>query len=329
VIARHVVARLLETFFRRWWLYVLPIVLLVGLGVFTAGRKADTYRSTAVLRADETLIAELQDVARIDTLDFESPAGATARQINEALRTDDFVRLVSEGAGIPEDSLVVTFANIRRDVWASAEGQRLVSVNASTLDPQLAQRLVESTITTYTQAIVDSQVKDSEVTLELLAEQQAQYQTDLETATEDLRTYLIQNPEPLDGRTVLEQFEVDRLSGAVTRADDRLSKTADDIQAAELRREQATSEATQTLRVVDPASFPLAPTSGLRDVVFTVGTFAILGVLLMVGAVVGASLLDRSLRFAEEVRARLGVEVLAVVPVEPRSGRRRRRKVAA
>jgi hypothetical protein len=73
------------------------------------------------------------------------------------------------------------------------------------------------------------------------------------------------------------------------------------------------------------------PTSGLRDVVMTVATFAVLGLMLMLGGVVAASLLDRSLRFAEEIRARLGVEVLAVVPTEVRGrgrGRRRRRAVA-
>ena len=79
MIARHVIARLLETFFRRWWLYIIPVVALLGVGVFTAGREADTYRSSAVLTAsDQTLLDELQNVSRSDVLAFESPADANS-----------------------------------------------------------------------------------------------------------------------------------------------------------------------------------------------------------------------------------------------------------
>ena len=112
----------------------------------------------------------------------------------------------------------------------------------------------------------------------------------------------------------------------MTRANDRLSATLDDIDAAQLRIEQATSDAAQTVSVVDPPKLPLGPETGLRDVVMTVGTFAALGVLLMLGGVVAGSLLDRSLRFPEEIRASLGVEVLAVVPVEQHGRSKRRRR---
>ena len=75
MIARHVIARLLETFFSRWWLYLLPVVAMTGLGVYTAGSKADTYRSSAVLEADlEPLLGDFQDIARVDTLAWESAA---------------------------------------------------------------------------------------------------------------------------------------------------------------------------------------------------------------------------------------------------------------
>ncbi len=123
MIARHVIARLLETFFRRWWLYILPLVAMIGLGIYTAGNKADAYHSVAVLSAaDETLLDELQGASRTDTLAFESPADATARRINEALRTDEFVRVVRDAAGVPADSLLVTIEDVRRDVWASSGG---------------------------------------------------------------------------------------------------------------------------------------------------------------------------------------------------------------
>jgi hypothetical protein len=329
VIARHVIARLLETFFGRWWLYILPVVALIGLGVYTAGSKADSYRSTAGLSAArDTLLGELQDVAGVDTLAFESPAEAASRRINEALRSNAFVQLVATGAGIPDDSAVVTLDDVRTSVWASPEGQNLLSVNADTINPQLAQLLVQSTIDTFLQVVVDNQISDSTATVDYLTDRQVQLQADYDDAIGVLNDYLRAHPEPFDqsDRPVEEELEISRLNRIVERADTRLSDTLDDIQAAQLRIEQATSEAAQTLSVVDPPDLPLTAESGLRDVVMTIGTFGVLGGLLMVGAVVAASLLDRSLRYAEQIRASLGVEVLAVVPVEPRGRARRRRR---
>jgi uncharacterized protein involved in exopolysaccharide biosynthesis len=328
MIARHVIARLLETFFSRWWLYILPVVALTGFGVYTAGSKADSFRSSAVLSAVEPLLADLQDVARTDTQFFESAAEATARRINESLRTEAFVQAVASGAGIPDDSTLVTLLDVRNSVWASADGRSNLTVNARTFDAQLAQRLVQSTIDTFLQSVVDDQISNATATVNYLLDQQEQLQEDLEVATEALSAFLLENPPPpLEAdRSIEEELEIGRLNRTVERADTRLADTLDDIRAAELLIEQATSDAAQTLRVVDPPTLAGVPETGLRTVAMTVGTFGVLGVMLMFGSVIVASLLDRSLRFAEEIRASLGIEVLAVVPVEPHGRGRRRRK---
>ena len=98
------------------------------------------------------------------------PSQRTSRQINESLRTDDFVARVRTAAGIPADSLVVTLEDVRSSLSASAGGQSLLAVNASTVDPQLAQRLVQSTIDTYIKDVIDNQVLDSTTTLNYLTE---------------------------------------------------------------------------------------------------------------------------------------------------------------
>ena len=330
MIARHVIARLFETFFSRWWLYILPVIALTGLGVYTAGSRADTYRSTAVLRADiEPLLTDLQGISPIDSDYWESSADAMSRQINESLRTDAFLQVVAAGAGIPADSTELTLLDVRESVSASASGRSLLTVKASTVDPVLAQALVQSTITTFLQSVIDDQISTAETTLNYLQDQQVRLQEDYDQASDALNRYLTDNPPNVEGIRPFEvDFEISRLSSIVERADGRLAASQDDILAAQLVIEQATSDAAQTLSVVDPPTLPIAPEAGLRAVVLTVATFVVLGVLLMLGTIVAASLLDRSLRFAEEVRASLGVEVLAVVPVE-RSRRGRRRRAAA
>jgi uncharacterized protein involved in exopolysaccharide biosynthesis len=326
---RYVIARLLETFFARWWLYLLPLVALVGLGVYTAGSQTDTYRSSAVLRATDPLLGQLQEVSLADTQWWESPADAASRGINESLRTDAFVQAVVADTGIAIETLMLGFDDIRQSVWASASGRTLVSVNASTVDPVLAQALVKSTIKTYQESLVGDQISEATTTLKFLEDQRVRQEQAVQDAADELNAYMDGNPPDAQGdRTAEQLLQIERLNARIATADERLSETLDDIQAAELVIQQATSEASQTLRVVDDATVPFGPETGLRKVVMTVATFAALGLLLMVGAVVAASLLDRSLRFAEEVRSSLGVEVLAVIPVERRGGRGRRRRGA-
>jgi capsular polysaccharide biosynthesis protein len=59
--------------------------------------------------------------------------------------------------------------------------------------------------------------------------------------------------------------------------------------------------------------------SGLRAMVMTVGVYAVLGLLLSIGSVVAAAALDRTIRTPDDVAAKLGLDVIAVVP----SARRR------
>jgi uncharacterized protein involved in exopolysaccharide biosynthesis len=318
--ARFVIARLLETFFARWWLYLLPLVALLGLGIYSAGSKADTYHSTAVLSVEDPLLEDL--APRSDAQWWESPAEAAARRVNESLRTDAFVAVVAESAGVDPAAGVLTLGEVRQGVWAAPNGRNLLTVNASTFDPELAQRLVRSTIDNYIQRVVDQQVSTGTATVEFLQRQQEAQQEELDKAAEALDTYLLTHP--ADGvRPSDEEVALNRLNRDVDSAVQRLNDTLDSIQQAQLVVQEATSDVTQTLREIDPPTFEPSPAVGIRDTVMTVATFGVLGMLLLVGGVVAGSLLDRSLRFAEEVRSSLGVEVLAVVPFEQR-GRRRR-----
>ncbi len=49
---------------------------MIGLGIYTAGNKADAYRSSAVLSAAdlEPLLDDLQDALAYDILAWENPA---------------------------------------------------------------------------------------------------------------------------------------------------------------------------------------------------------------------------------------------------------------
>ena len=59
-VSRQFLFRLLETFFRRWVLYLVPIVVFLGLGFMSVSNTKDVYVSTGVIYVDdETLLAAL------------------------------------------------------------------------------------------------------------------------------------------------------------------------------------------------------------------------------------------------------------------------------
>jgi capsular polysaccharide biosynthesis protein len=74
----------------------------------------------------------------------------------------------------------------------------------------------------------------------------------------------------------------------------------------------------QRLRVVDQPRAPLAAEPRLRDAVMTVAIYAVLGTMIAIALLVLAAILDRTVRVPADIEARLGVEVLAIVPASGR-----------
>ena len=68
------------------------------------------------------------------------------------------------------------------------------------------------------------------------------------------------------------------------------------------------------MQVLDEPEAPLAPEGRLKKAVLTVAVFGVLGVLLSLASVVLAAGLDRTIRVPNDITARFGVDVLAVVP---------------
>src|SRR6185436_1371863 len=92
--------RVAESVFRRWPLFLLPLLVLIGVGVVPATRVTAQYQSVGVLNvASNPLLADVAPLGGTGAPGFETPSAATTRQINELLRTEVFVRTVAEHAG--------------------------------------------------------------------------------------------------------------------------------------------------------------------------------------------------------------------------------------
>jgi capsular polysaccharide biosynthesis protein len=100
----------------------------------------------------------------------------------------------------------------------------------------------------------------------------------------------------------------------LTRAKDRLTDLQGQLAAAQLRTGDATTVIEQRYSVVDEPRTPGASEPRFQQAVFTLGLFAVLGVIVAVGLLVLAAALDRTVRVPNDITAHTGLDVLAVVP---------------
>jgi uncharacterized protein involved in exopolysaccharide biosynthesis len=317
-VPRYMMLRLLETFFRRWWLYLVPVVLLAGFGFMSVSGAKPKFQSTGTLNVENTtVLSSLSDNQNNGSFGFDTPAQATAKKINSLLGTDQFIGKVVTAAGLDQavKSGALTYDKLRSSVGAADAGQTFVKVTATMPNPTDAQNLATATMNSFVQGVVDSQVAQSQAAESFFAGLLDSYQADADAARQKLDAYLKANPGPVTGTRPDDQAaEVARLDADVTQAESRYNSALSKSEDARLSTEQTRADINQRLEVVDTPLLPTAPLARMKAAVFGFATFLIIGVILTSAAVVVGAMLDHSVRFPSDVRERLGVRVLAVVP---------------
>ncbi len=320
---RRFLGRLLETFFRRWWLYLLPMVLLVALGASVIAGRGTRYHAAGVIQVNrDTLLNQITSGGnQNNTFGFVSPATYTSRQFNTLLGTDSFLDSVIKEAGLTTsvESGALTHQGLRRSLWVAPQGDELIVANASSRDPELSYRLASAMIASYLQWQIDTGVTQSQSAEQFFESLLAPYQTRLDDAREALVTYTSAHPAAGSDadRPVEEQLQIASLTEAVTRADDQLSTARSQLSAAQIANAQTTADVVQRLQVVDNPTKPFAPEPHKKKDAITMMMFLVLGAIVTAAAVVVGTLLDRTVRYPEEVEAHLGVPVFAAVPSHP------------
>jgi uncharacterized protein involved in exopolysaccharide biosynthesis len=307
---------LLETFFRHPIIHLLPLVIFVALGAFSAFSAEKTYRSVGILNATSgTLLSEL--TGNTPTFGFESTSTVTSRNIEQLLTTDAFLNDVIERARLTGavESGVLTRGEIRASIAAFPQGENLIAVAATTPWPEQSQALAAATLEGFVEWVVSNDVQDAAVRIDTYENIRDRYRTELNEAVDALNAYLLEHPAgDEDNRPVGETLEINRLQDAVDRADEALTGAETNVNDAELAQNVARTVVTRQLRTIDEPQIPTAPTAGLRKAVMTIGMFGVLGAMLSLGTVVLAATLDRTIRIPNDVSAKFGVDVLAVVP---------------
>lgn len=307
--------RVTENLFRRWFLFLAPIVLFTGLGVLLALRTDDSFLAESRLSASGNPLVGEQEIRGAAIDGSETPAAGTARIINERLATDAFAEAVAARAGLDGalERGAITLADVRNAVVAEEAGDTLLAVEATWGDPHTAYELVRATTASYLDLLVGTVSEDADAAVRLFEERRSEAETRAEQARDDFDAYV----ESLGGRANLllaQELELARLNDRVIGADAKLGEAITAIEDAELALQQARSDAGQSLRVVDAPSVPESPESVLTAQVARIAAFFALGLVVAATALIVTTLLDTTVRSARDVELAGGGTTIAAVP---------------
>ena len=166
---RLVLLRLLESYFRHRWLYLIPIVLMIGVGALSFSNATPVYIASSKLYVqEESLLASFTSV-REDGFSWVTPAKATVDEFKEFLETDAFVQSIVEQTDLKEkwnkgEDVDDVIDEMREAVWAQTVGDNLVEVASAHEDQQVTKQAVEATINSYIRWKVNADVEESSAT---------------------------------------------------------------------------------------------------------------------------------------------------------------------
>lgn len=323
--------RLVDNLFRRLLLFLLPIVALTALGVVQAGNELALYRSSATLSASSNPFLPEQQIAGTAAQFFETPAAALSRVINEQLRTDSFMQRVAEQAGVLDavDAGLIDLDVVRASVWAGANGDSILRVNAQWAEPATSQRLVTATIDEFRAYLNETLAADARDAELFFTEQLDIYTEARDEAVQALDEYVKTLPDlgPDEEYPLSVQIELQRRSDEVSAASTRINDAETQIDEARLTQTQQASEASRILEVIDAPQAPTAPESTLVKKIITVISFAVLGAIIALTALAVTTLLEQNVASAADLLGISGIALVATVPelAPAKRGRRRAR----
>ena len=315
--SRSFALRLLETFFRRWWLCLLPAVLLIGAGGASVANTKSKYLSSGVLYVEsQTLLSKLTGTDT-GTNTFLTPAQDASSRLNSLLGTDEFIRSIIERAGLKGavDSGLLSLNQVRGSIGTDPSSANTLRISGSSPDPQVAAIIAKATIDGFVQWVIDASISDSAAAEKFLNDLALTYKSDLDTANAALTRFNGANPEPIVGnRPSAQASEFQRLQNDADAARERYQTTLSRAEDARLSSAQARSNVEGRLRLVDAPTVPTASTFSKVKLVTQFALFAILGMALSAAAVFVGTITNKSFRSADEIRERLGVPLLAIIP---------------
>jgi uncharacterized protein involved in exopolysaccharide biosynthesis len=325
------VIRYLETFFRNRWVISLPALVLLFSGAGLALRSPKTFEASATVWAETSAYLEVS----LSRNPYASPASVQGSRFSELVDTDMFVHRIIENTPMGKTASAAEkdqlSAAIHKGMQIGASGEHTVRVRFSHADPKVALAVVQAAISEYNQVTSESADLQAADAIAFYQERVKTYQDQIiprsKKAVED---YLATHPEvrrqsqeggPSDPNLVLlqQQFANDR---------DQYDHFAQKLEEIQVRSAAVSKNQEAAFRIMDPAE--VSDANGGKLSKKTIIVFAGLGAGLSLGYValflLLATELDQTMRNPGDVRRRLQLPVLEVIPDYSVAGVRKMRK---
>jgi len=319
--ARLIILRLLDSYFRHRWLNLLPIVIMIGLASASFTLAEPVYTSRGRLYVQKSALLPSLTQLPSDGYTWRTPTQISLSEFQELVQTEAFVRSIIQKTDLEANmsnganAIKQTMDEFRLELSLQQVGDSVIEIAVTNKTPALAQQLAAATIDTYTIWKLNGDKQESAVAQSFFRDVLPGYQDTLQKARQVLKTYLEARPVPLRGeRPGQELLEIAQFQSAVDVANRRVENALEKEESARLAQAQAESSVRQNYLLIDAPTLPINPETSLRQRLTGPGIFVVVGIILAIVCVVGGALLDRSFRFPLDVLTSLSLPVLALVP---------------
>lgn len=318
---RLVLFRVLESYFRHRFLFLLPILLMIGFAGFKFVSAKSTYISRgAIYVQKQSLLGSLTSVSQ-DGFSWSSASQLTEGEFKELLQTDSFVRAVIQLTDLEQElskdpqHAEVLYDRVRGEVWIGTLGDSLITVGAVDENPKIAQQLAQATIDNFLEWKINSDREESASAQAFFAQLIQDSTQQLDKGLSELKAYLESHPDPVRGdRSSLEKLEIERLQTIINQTKANLDDAAKKEQDSRLSMAKAESDVRQKYFVLDAPNMPLQSENSKTSALISSLIFVVVGFVLVIVLTIGAALMDRAVRFPVDVRHQLHLPVLATIP---------------
>jgi uncharacterized protein involved in exopolysaccharide biosynthesis len=289
------ITRYARTFVKRWYLYIVPIIVLPVLATIYGHGQLMLYNSTALVYVEKPAFLSAEDFGWNPYL---SPASNEASAMQELLQSESFVATVAQNTDLANMYDLNTragkdaaFYRITPEVsiYASDIGPHNLFVSVTDRSPHMALQIVQALLAQYSAYYQNHRIEVDKQAISFYGQQLAAAQSQLAQDAAQLQEYLGQHL-GANGSTDptlanLEQ-QVQQDQSKVSNLQTQLANLRQDMQA-------INTGGSQLFTVLDPPQLPLAPTIQRKKLLMYTG-YGLGAALGVVGlCVVLLTLLDR------------------------------------
>ncbi len=308
--------RYLETFFRNRWLVSFPALLLVFSGSALVVLVKPEHTATATVWTEQLPFVDLPTSA---TNRYLTPAQIQRNRLDELRHSYTFARAIVDRTpvgmgGIEQDKLELV-GSIQDNLSIRNLGDNLIRIEFPHVDASLALSVIQTTIEEYTRVTGELATFQLTETRAYYQERIKEYETQVVPATSKAVTdYLTNHPELRDARNAQTDPNFALLQQQADSARNELEQYQRSLDTVRAQSDAVSRNQTVAFRIMDAPSVTTEAALSKKTLVLYAGVGVALGAGYALLFLFLATELDQTMRNSRDVRQRLGLNVLEVIP---------------